>query len=194
MGRGVIINTASVAAYEGQMDRQPTALPRRNRRYDTANRARPVHDWYSRNTIAPGMINTPFLQVCRRIRRFAISGGVVSTTIGTPEEIGKLALAIIDNYINGETILYDGGICMQLVKKRTHMRKIMSEPAVLTKVADGVMTITINRPQAKNAVNKDVAVGIAAALDALDADDNTHVVILISAGGNSARVWISRPS
>ena len=40
----------------------------------------------------------------------------------------------------------------------------MSEPAVLTEVVDGVMTITINRPQAKNAVNKDVAVGIAAAL------------------------------
>lgn len=59
----------------------------------------------------------------------------------------------------------------------------MSEPAVLTEVADGVMTITINRPQAKNAVNKDVAVGIAAALDALDADDNTHVVILTGAGG-----------
>ena len=33
----------------------------------------------------------------------------------------------------------------------------MSEPAGLTEVADGVMTITINRPQAKNAVNKDVA-------------------------------------
>ena len=59
----------------------------------------------------------------------------------------------------------------------------MSEPAVLTEVADGVMTITINRPQAKNAVNKDVAVGIAAALDALDADDSTHVVILTGAGG-----------
>ena len=59
----------------------------------------------------------------------------------------------------------------------------MSEPAVLTEVADGVMTITINRPQAKNAVNKDVAVGIAAALDALDTDGNTHVVILTGAGG-----------
>lgn len=59
----------------------------------------------------------------------------------------------------------------------------MSEPAVLTDVADGVMTITINRPAAKNAVNKDVAVGIAAALDQLDADDSTHVVILTGAGG-----------
>ena len=59
----------------------------------------------------------------------------------------------------------------------------MSEAAVLTEVADGVMTITINRPKAKNAVNKDVAEGIAAALDALDADDSTHVVILTGAGG-----------
>jgi len=59
----------------------------------------------------------------------------------------------------------------------------MSEAAVLTEVSDGVMTITINRPNAKNAVNKDVAEGIAAALDALDADDNTHVVILTGAGG-----------
>ena len=59
----------------------------------------------------------------------------------------------------------------------------MREPAVLTDVADGVMTITINRPAAKNAVNKDVAIGIAAALDQLDADDSTHVVILTGAGG-----------
>jgi enoyl-CoA hydratase len=59
----------------------------------------------------------------------------------------------------------------------------MSEAAVLTEVSDGVMTVTINRPNAKNAVNKDVAEGIAAALDALDADDNTHVVILTGAGG-----------
>ena len=59
----------------------------------------------------------------------------------------------------------------------------MSDPAVLTEVADGGMTITIHRPHAKNAVNKDVAVGRAAALDARDADDNTHVVILTGAGG-----------
>ena len=59
----------------------------------------------------------------------------------------------------------------------------MSDAAVLTEISDGVMTITINRPNAKNAVNKDVAEGIAVALDALDADDNTHVVILTGAGG-----------
>ena len=70
----------------------------------------------------------------------------------------------------------------------------MSEPAVLTEVADGVMTITINRPQAKNAVNKDVAVGIAAALDALDADDNTHVCLLYTSPSPRDRTRSRMPS
>ena len=40
--------------------------------------------------------------------------------------------------------------------------------AVLTEVSDGVAVITINRPQARNAVNGAVARGIAAAVDELD--------------------------
>ena len=40
--------------------------------------------------------------------------------------------------------------------------------AVLTDDADGVLVITINRPEARNAVNGEVARGLAAALDALD--------------------------
>lgn len=55
--------------------------------------------------------------------------------------------------------------------------------AVLTEAEDGILTITINRPEAKNAVNKAVAEGIAAALDALDADDDLSVGILTGAGG-----------
>ncbi len=43
--------------------------------------------------------------------------------------------------------------------------------AVLVDVADGVMTVTINRPEAKNAANKAVAEGIAAAMDRLDGSD-----------------------
>lgn len=53
--------------------------------------------------------------------------------------------------------------------------------AVLTEVADGVMTITINRPKAKNAVNLDVAKGIAAAMDELDSNDSIQVAILTGA-------------
>ncbi|MEY3361310.1 MAG: hypothetical protein RL531_1029, partial [Actinomycetota bacterium] len=46
----------------------------------------------------------------------------------------------------------------------------MSEAAVLTEVVDGVLVVTINRPEAKNAPNGEVARGIAAAMDQLDGD------------------------
>ncbi len=58
----------------------------------------------------------------------------------------------------------------------------MSEE-LLTSEDDGVLTITINRPEAKNAMNKAAAEGIAAALDRLDGDDNLRVAILTGAGG-----------
>ena len=58
----------------------------------------------------------------------------------------------------------------------------MSEE-LLTEVKDGVMVITINRPDAKNAMNKAAAEGIAAALDRLDAEDDLRVAVLTGAGG-----------
>lgn len=57
----------------------------------------------------------------------------------------------------------------------------MSE--VLTQVQDGVLIITINRPEAKNAMNKAASEAIAAALDQLDADDDLRVGIVTGAGG-----------
>ena len=45
------------------------------------------------------------------------------------------------------------------------------EAAVLTERRDGVLLITLNRPDARNAVNAALAEGVAAALDELDADD-----------------------
>jgi enoyl-CoA hydratase len=58
----------------------------------------------------------------------------------------------------------------------------MSE-AVLTEVDGGVAVITINRPEAKNAVNSAVANGIAAALDEFDARKDVSVLVLTGAGG-----------
>ena len=57
----------------------------------------------------------------------------------------------------------------------------MSE-AVLTEAAGGVLLITLNRPEARNAVNLAVAEGVAAALDRLDAEDGLQVGILTGAG------------
>ena len=58
----------------------------------------------------------------------------------------------------------------------------MSE-AVLTEVSDGIAVITINRPEARNAVNGDVARGIAAAIDELESRPDVRVLILTGAGG-----------
>jgi enoyl-CoA hydratase len=54
---------------------------------------------------------------------------------------------------------------------------------VLVEARDGVQIITINRPEAKNAVNGAVARGVAEALDELDANDELRVGVLTGAGG-----------
>ena len=56
------------------------------------------------------------------------------------------------------------------------------EPAVLTERRDGVLLITLNRPDARNAVNGALAQGLAATLDELDADDALSVGVLTGAG------------
>lgn len=58
----------------------------------------------------------------------------------------------------------------------------MSEE-VLTSEEDGILIVTINRPEAKNAMTEAAAEGIAAAMDRLDSDDNLRVGILTGAGG-----------
>ncbi|MEE4289583.1 MAG: crotonase/enoyl-CoA hydratase family protein [Erythrobacter sp.] len=56
-------------------------------------------------------------------------------------------------------------------------------PEVLTEVDGNVLIVTINRPDAKNAMTKAAAEGIAAAMDRLDAEDDLRVGILTGAGG-----------
>jgi enoyl-CoA hydratase len=54
---------------------------------------------------------------------------------------------------------------------------------VLYEVADGVAVITINRPQARNAVNEVVARAVAAAIDELDPRSDVSAFVLTGAGG-----------
>ena len=54
---------------------------------------------------------------------------------------------------------------------------------VLVELADGVAVITINRPEARNAVNEAVARAIAAAIDDLDARSDVCAFVLTGAGG-----------
>ena len=55
--------------------------------------------------------------------------------------------------------------------------------AIVTDVADGVAVITINRPEARNAVNGEVARGMAAAVEEFDARRDISVLVLTGAGG-----------
>jgi enoyl-CoA hydratase len=57
-----------------------------------------------------------------------------------------------------------------------------SPPSVLVEHRDSVLLITLNRPDARNAINLPVAQGIAAALDDLDGDASLSVGILTGAG------------
>ena len=59
----------------------------------------------------------------------------------------------------------------------------VSTELVLTERRDGVLTITINRPAQRNAVSREVAVQLAAALDLLDAEPALSVGVLTGAGG-----------
>lgn len=66
--------------------------------------------------------------------------------------------------------------------KRVACRRMAD--AVLTERRDGVLLITLNRPEARNAVNAAVAEGMAAALDELDGAGELRTGIVTGAGGS----------
>ena len=57
----------------------------------------------------------------------------------------------------------------------------MSE--VLVERDDRILVVTLNRPDARNAVNQALAQGVAAAMDELDSDDALSVGVVTGAGG-----------
>jgi enoyl-CoA hydratase len=56
-------------------------------------------------------------------------------------------------------------------------------PLVLTDVVDGVLVVTINRPEARNAINTVTAEAIGAAMDRLDEDPTLVAGVITGAGG-----------
>ena len=70
---------------------------------------------------------------------------------------------------------------------------------VLTEVRDGVLLVTLNRPDARNAVNQALAQGVAAALERLDAEDDLRAGVITGAGkgfssGMDLSAFLSRES
>ncbi|MFZ4110267.1 MAG: enoyl-CoA hydratase [Polymorphobacter sp.] len=58
----------------------------------------------------------------------------------------------------------------------------MTEATVITSISGAIATVTLNRPGAMNALSRQMRCELAAAMRALEADDNVRVVILTGAG------------
>jgi enoyl-CoA hydratase len=58
----------------------------------------------------------------------------------------------------------------------------VAEPPILTEQRDGVLVITLNRPGQRNAVNGELAEGMAAAVTRLDEDEELRIGVLNGAG------------
>ena len=114
--RGVIVNIASVAAFEGQMGQAAYTASKAGIVGMTLPIARDLASLGIRcNTIAPGLIHTPLFNGSPQNVIDALSAQVLNPQrLGRPDEIAHMTVAIVENaYVNGETIRVDGGIRMQ---------------------------------------------------------------------------------
>ncbi len=113
--RGVIINTASVAAFDGQIGQAAYSASKGGVVGMTLPIARDLAALLIRvNTIAPGLFKTPLLGSLPDEAEAALGAQVPHPSrLGDPAEYGALAAHIVSNaMINGETIRLDGAIRM----------------------------------------------------------------------------------
>jgi NAD(P)-dependent dehydrogenase (short-subunit alcohol dehydrogenase family) len=111
--RGVLISTASVAAYDGQIGQAAYAASKGGVVGMTLPIARDLARNGIRNmTIAPGIFGTPMLFTMPQAVQDALAAGVpFPSRLGTPDDYAKLVAHIIENdMLNGEVIRLDGAI------------------------------------------------------------------------------------
>ncbi|MET3132153.1 NAD(P)-dependent dehydrogenase (short-subunit alcohol dehydrogenase family) [Oxalobacteraceae bacterium GrIS 1.11] len=114
--RGIIINTASVAAYDGQIGQAAYGSSKAAVVGLTLPMARDLARSGIRvMTIAPGIFETPMLLGMPVEVQEALGKMVpFPSRLGKPEEYAHLVKAIVENVmLNGETIRLDGAIRMQ---------------------------------------------------------------------------------
>ncbi|MBL4826436.1 MAG: SDR family NAD(P)-dependent oxidoreductase [Spongiibacteraceae bacterium] len=114
--RGVIVNTSSAAATEGQMGQAAYAASKAAVVGMTLTIARDLSREAIRvNTIQPGIFNTPAMSRATPEMLDALGKMVPNPPrLGAPEEYASMTMEILRNgYLNGETIRLDGAIRMQ---------------------------------------------------------------------------------
>ena len=113
--RGVIINTASVAAFEGQIGQAAYSASKGGVVGMTLPIARDLsRDLIRVCTIAPGLFKTPLLGSLPEEAQKSLGQQVPHPArLGNPDEYGALAVHIVENpMLNGEVIRLDGAIRM----------------------------------------------------------------------------------
>ncbi|NKX86493.1 3-hydroxyacyl-CoA dehydrogenase [Nocardia coubleae] len=113
--RGVIINTASVAAYDGQIGQAAYSASKGGIVGLTLPVARDLASFKIRVvTIAPGLFRTPLFETLPEEALQSLGAQVPHPSrLGQPAEFAALARHIVENpMLNGETIRLDGAIRM----------------------------------------------------------------------------------
>ncbi|MBN9176620.1 MAG: SDR family NAD(P)-dependent oxidoreductase [Microbacterium sp.] len=113
--RGVIVNTASVAAFDGQIGQPAYSASKGGVHAMTLPIARELARYGIRVcTIAPGIMETPMLAGLPEAAQASLGEQVpYPQRLGRPDEYASLVLEIVRNgYLNGETIRLDGAIRM----------------------------------------------------------------------------------
>jgi NAD(P)-dependent dehydrogenase (short-subunit alcohol dehydrogenase family) len=113
--RGVIINTASIAAFDGQIGQPAYAASKAGVVGMTLPIARELASFGIRvMTIAPGLFNTPMLAGLPESARESLGASVpFPPRLGRPEEYASMAKYMIENpMLNGATIRLDGALRM----------------------------------------------------------------------------------
>ena len=111
--RGVIVNTASVAAFDGQIGQAAYAASKGG----IVSMTLPIARELAKNgirvvTIAPGLFLTPMMHTLPPEVQESLAASVpFPQRLGQPAEYARLVCSIVDNVmINGETIRLDGAI------------------------------------------------------------------------------------
>ena len=113
--RGAIVNTASVAAEDGQMGQAAYSASKGGVVGMTLPIARDLAgDGIRVNTILPGIFDTPLMRGAPEAVKQALANSVpFPKRLGAPEDYAQLALTMITNgYFNGEDVRLDGAIRM----------------------------------------------------------------------------------
>ena len=111
--RGVVVNTASIAAFDGQIGQQAYAASKGGLVSMTLPMARDLAQYGIRVlTIAPGLFLTPLMHTLPQEIQDSLGNSIpFPKRLGRPDEFASLAAYIVTNtHLNGEVIRLDGAV------------------------------------------------------------------------------------